>query len=269
MIDLPDTKSLAQIFRFHLGAKMLPGADLMPAALAATGRTGADVEAWVRRAKSRARREKRDLAMDDVLQEVREGRDGLPAALRRVCSLHEAGHLVVGVALDVFEPQALTILDDGGITRVELSRANYQTEQGIENLIAMLLSGRAAEEVVLGSSQRTVGAGVGEHSDFGRATQSAIDLELRYGFGGLGAAQFSDSAIEMLLHDGSIVGLVKKRLDKCSECARELIRLNRQAVEAVARHLEVTGYLDRAAIERLLKEYLVTATPAPAETREA
>jgi hypothetical protein len=115
-------------------------------------------------------------------------------ALRRSCSVHEAGHLVVGVALAVFEPQALTILDDGGTTRVELSRANTQTEGGIENFITALLSGRAAEEIILGSSQATAAAGIGEDSDFSRATTAAIELELCFGFGVIGLARFSDRA---------------------------------------------------------------------------
>jgi cell division protease FtsH len=163
-IGLPDAESRAAIFRFHLGGDVLPNVDLMPAALAAAGKTGADVEAWVRRAKSRARRARRDLLFDDLLHEIRSGRAGLPEDLRRSFSLHEAGHLVVGVALAVFEPEALTILDYGGVTRVELSRTNSQTEGGIENFITALLSGRAAEEIILGSSQATAGAGVGEQS---------------------------------------------------------------------------------------------------------
>ena len=259
-IELPDTEGLAAIFRFHLGAELLPRVDLMPVALAATGRTGADVEAWVRRAKSRARRDQRELTLDDILQEVRDGRGGLPEVLRRVISLHEAGHLVVGVALDVFAPQALTILDDGGITRVKLTRENHQTEEGLENFITMLLSGRAAEEVGLGSSQRTVGGGHGgAESDFARATEAATDLELRYGFGAVGVAQFSDRAIEMLLQDASVVASVKKRLDRCHAHARALVELNRNSVEAIASRLETTGYLDRAAIESILTEHPVSA----------
>lgn len=254
-IELPDAESLAHIFRFHLGAEVLPDADLMLPALAATGATGADVEAWVRRAKSRARREKRDLTMNDLLSEVREGREGLPDALRHVCALHEAGHLVVGVALDVFIPKTLSIFDEGGFTKAEFARANHQTETGVENLITTLLGGRAAEEVVLGPAQRTVGAGVGENSDFARATRSAIDLELRYGFGSVGAAQFSDRAIEMLLHDPSVVASVKKRLDGCSARAREIIASNRTSLDTIAARLEQSGYLDQAAIDRLLLEH--------------
>lgn len=266
-IALPDADDLAQILRYHLGPDVLADVDLLPAALAAVGRSGADVEAWVRRAKSTARRGKRTVTFDDVIREVRSGRSGLPDNLRRVCAIHEAGHLVVGVALAVFEPQALTILDHGGATLVELSQENGQSERGMENFIAALLGGRAAELVVLGPSNTTVGAGVGETSDFARATSAAVDLELRFGFGALGVAQFSDRATDMLLHDPSVVGLVKLRLDRCLERARALIELNRRTVEAVANRLAETGYLDRAGIETILIQYPISSdSGTPAET---
>ena len=254
-IELPDADTLAKIFRYHLG-KLLPDIDLMPAALAAAGRTGADVEAWVRRAKSHARRQRRELSLDDLLREIRSGREGLPANLRRVCAVHEAGHLVVGAALGVFKAKALTIMDDGGATRVEFTRAHSQTKGGIENQITALLGGRAAEEILLGEA--TVGAGVGEQSDFSRATNAAIDLELRFGFGSIGVAHFSERATELLLHDPSIVALIKKRLDRCHSVARNLIAKNRVTLEAVARRLEKTGYLDQAAIDELLKMHPVS-----------
>jgi cell division protease FtsH len=258
-IELPDANSLAAIFRFHLGADVLPDADLLPAALAAAGKTGADVESFVRRAKSRARRGQRDLVLADLLHEIRTGREGLPENLRKACSVHEAGHLIVGVALAVFEPQALSILDHGGATRFELTRANSQAERGIENFITALLAGRAAEEIVLGSSQATAGAGVGSQSDFARATDAAVDLELRFGFGAIGVARFSDPVTNVLLQDPSILGLVKERLDRCHARARDLVQQNLEAVEAVARRLEATGYLDRAAIDELLNGFPIKA----------
>lgn len=144
---------------------------------------------------------------------------------------------------------------------VELSRANSQTKAGIENFIAALLGGRAAEEVLLGQS--TAGAGVGENSDFSRATSAAIDLELRFGFGAIGVAHFSDRATDMLLHDPSIVGLIKQRLDRCHARARDIIAMNRVTVQAVAHRLEDTGYLDRAKIEEFLKKYPVSAHDRP------
>ena len=70
-------------------------------------------------------------------------------------------------------------------------------------------------------------------------------------------ARFSDRATEMLLHDASIVGLITKRIARCHTQARELIAANQQTVEAVTLRLEQTGYLDRAAIDELLKRYPV------------
>ncbi|UWU76594.1 AAA family ATPase [Bradyrhizobium huanghuaihaiense] len=254
-IELPDIETLALIFRFHLGPEALSDVDLMPAALVAAGKTGADVEAWVRRAKSRARRQRRDLIIDDLLTEIRSGRDVMPDVTRRACAVHEAGHLVVGHALDVFEAKTLAILDRGGATVLDISRANSQTESGIENYITALLGGRAAEEIILGRPGATAGSGIGEDCDFSRATQAAIDIELRFGFGAFGVVHFPKHATEFLPSDIAVTRLIRQRLDRCMERARRLITDNRDTVEAVAGRLEVTGYLGRAAIRELLTKH--------------
>src|SRR5262249_47484740 len=64
-IEKPSVEDLAAIIRFHLG-RDLAAAELMPAALVARGGTGADVEAWVRRARSAARRQRRPLELADL-----------------------------------------------------------------------------------------------------------------------------------------------------------------------------------------------------------
>jgi ATP-dependent Zn protease len=253
-IELPDAEALAKIFRFYLG-DLLPDADLMQAALAALGKTGADVEAWTRRAKARARRDRRDITFDDLMHEVRSGRASLPAFLRRACALHESGHLVVGLALQVFEAQHLAIMDDGGTTRVQLAWANAQTFEGMENFVVSLLGGRAAEEVFLGRSEITAGAGIGEDSDFARATQAAVDMEMRLGLGVMGVVHFSDRTTELLLQDRSVLARIRERLDLCLGRARDIITANRECVEAVSRRLASTGYLNRMEIEELLKRH--------------
>jgi cell division protease FtsH len=260
-IERPDVESLDRIFRFHIGENLLVDTDLMPAALAAVGGTGADVESWVRRAKNVARRARRELTLADLLAEVRAGRASLSGRLRRACAVHEAGHLALGVALHVFEPMALSITDEGGGTGIDLITNNAQTERGLENFIIALLAGRAAEELFLEPADVTVGGGVGENSDFARATRTAMDLELRLGFGSLGVVQFGDRATEMLLHDASVVALVKERIDRAMERARSLVEANRVTILAVAERLDQAGYLDRAAIARLLAEYPVRSVP--------
>ncbi|MCA1474150.1 AAA family ATPase [Bradyrhizobium sp. NBAIM08] len=259
-IELPDIETLAQIFRFHLGDETPTGVNLMPAALLAAGKAGADVEAWVRRAKSRARRAGRDLTLDDLMLEIRSGREVMPDTTRLVCAVHEAGHFVVGHALSVFEARMLAILDHGGATGIKLLRANALTEAGIENYITALLAGRAAEEIVLGPSAVTAGSGIGEDCDFARATQAAIDLELRFGFGTLGVMHFPKSVTEILPHDIAMTGLIRPRLDRCMARARDLITENRDTVQAVADRLRTTGYVDRAAIDELLAAHPIRTT---------
>ena len=255
VIEKPALADLREIFRFHLGQE-LADTDLTPVALAAAGGTGADVEAWTRRAKSRARRARRQINIADLLQEIRAGRESLPASLRRSVSVHEAGHLVAGLALRVIDVEALSLHDDGGHTRMMIQRENTQTLVGMEKMITVLLSGRAAEEVLLSPSMATAGAGGSEDSDFARATKAAIDIELRCGFGIFGAMQLPEKVTDLLLHDASVLAAIKRRLDMCLERARKLMTRNRTAVNAVAVQLEQVGYLDRSAIVDL-----ITANP--------
>jgi len=252
-IDLPGAEDLEKIFRYYLGPRNLCDADLMPAALAAVGRTGADVEAWTRRAKARARRARREVTFDDLLHEVRSGRPSMPDSLRRVCAFHESGHLVAGVVLGVFEPQSLVITEDGGSTNVQLSQAELQTADGIENYVVSLLAGRAAEEIFLGVSQITAGAGVGENSDLARATRAAIDLEMRLGLGTMGLLHFSDRVTDALIQYPSVQSQIRQRLERCMARARQIVADNKDSVKAMASRLEERGYLNKAEILKLLK----------------
>jgi hypothetical protein len=265
-IEKPSVEDLSAIFRFHLKSDALPGADLLPAALAARGGTGADVEAWVRRAKGTARRQRRDLALDDLLDVIRGGRESIPATLRRSGAIHESGHVVVGVVLGCFDLRAVSLHDAGGTTAVTLKVANSQTRYGLECLIAMLLGGRAAEELVLGADQISAGAGGGEDSDLARATRIALDIETKLGMGRFGAVRFPEGAIDLMLSDSRMIGVVKERLDRCFDLARRILAGNKTALLAVADELEARGYLDKNDIDRVFERHPPQApSDAPAQ----
>jgi cell division protease FtsH len=251
-IEKPSLEDLRAILRFHL-KDVLKGTDLTAVAVAAVGGTGADIESWTRRARSRARRERREILIDDLLEEIRSGRSVLAPTLRRAVAIHEAGHLIVGIALKVFEPHSLSIADDGGRTRAELVIENSQTLRGIENIIVMLLSGRAAEEEFMSLDGATAGAGAGgDGSDLAKATRAAADIELRFGLGALGTIHFNDHVAEMMMHDSTVLGAIRTRLADCHARALKLVASNRETVEVIARHLSETGYLSRAEIESLV-----------------
>jgi cell division protease FtsH len=253
-IEKPGIEDLVSIFRFHL-KEALAEADLMPAALAARGGTGADIEAWVRRAKSTARRAHRDLAIDDLLAEIRGKQAPMPEAQRQASADHEAGHIVVGAALGICDIKAASIHDAGAVTSVSFDLAKSQSLGGLEAIITMLLGGRAAELEMLPEGEAGAGAGGGEQSDFGRATQIALDIEARFGFGAFGVVHLPEKVTDLLLHDATIIGLIKHRLDRCLARAREIIAANRALVVAIAEALASQGYLDRRDIEALLAKH--------------
>lgn len=261
-IEKPGFEDLVAIFAFHLKGA-LANANLTPVALAARGGTGADVEAWTRRAKSKARRARRELTLQDLLDEVRGSRDPMSAALRRGSAIHEAGHVVAGVALGCFELKAVSIFDARGQTTIKLKLESGQTRRGLESFIMMLLAGRAAEELVFGADEVSPGAGGSENSDLARATRLAIDMEIRLGLGDLGIVYVPEHASELILHDAEVFAIVKRRLDRCLDEARRILAENKEALLTVADELDARGYLDRAEIDAVLAHHPLCARISP------
>ncbi|MDX8481860.1 AAA family ATPase [Mesorhizobium sp. VK24D] len=247
-IEKPDAKTLAKIFRHHLGLQ-LPDADLMPAALAARGATGADVEAYVRRARGAARRCRRPLRLDDILAEVRSKREPPSREVRRLLAVHEAGHAVVATVLGCMEVVGVSIGDRSGLTEIAQVSGNTSL-QHCHNILIMLLAGRAAEELVFGSP--SAGAGGMPGSDLERATELAKNIELRFGLGELGPVFLPDGLHDPLTVVPGLLASVRKRLDGALSDARGLLEENRTALDAVAEALERSGYLSAAEISELV-----------------
>lgn len=247
-IQKPDAKTLAKIFRHHLGTQ-LPDTDLMPAALAAGGATGADVEAFVRRARGAARRGRRALRLDDLLAEVRSKREPPSQEIRRLLAVHEAGHAVVATVLGCMEVVGVSIGDRSGLTEIARIDGNASLKR-CSDIIVMLMAGRAAEEILLGNP--SAGAGVLPGSDLARATELAKDIELRFGLGELGPVFLSDGLHDPLTAVPGLLASVRKRLDSALSDARGLLEQNREALDAMAETLNRSGYLSADEIAELL-----------------
>lgn len=217
----------------------------------AVGGTGADVESWTRRAFATARRANRDLLLQDLFDEIGGGRRPLPRELRRAVALHESGHLIVGLALRLFDPHSLRLASDGGRATADAKIENMQTTADIENFITMLMAGRAAEEEFLTEAGATVGAGGDEESDLAKATRAACAIELKLGLGSFGPVYFEDRAAESMMRDKTFMDAIRSRLERCRARARRLVALNRDIVEIVAGSLDEIGHLDRRELLRL------------------
>jgi cell division protease FtsH len=177
----PDRAALARIFREHLGND-LKDVDLSGAAMAAAGSTGADCEKFVRGARRRARVEQRDLVLDDLMTEI----SGLPMDPAELWSsaVHEAGH---AVAMYTFHPgalQSVVLRGAGNSTGFTVGRFSAPLDGSFadgDRYLTVLLSGRAAEEEILGSPSGCAGGNL--QSDLALATEFAVRSYSAHGLG--------------------------------------------------------------------------------------
>ncbi|MEH6719993.1 MAG: AAA family ATPase [Aurantimonas endophytica] len=241
-IDLPSPQDLVGILRTYLGP-LLPDADLLPAALAGHGGSGADAAAWVRRARGAARRAGRDMTTSDLLESVRGGRAGLPADIRHRVAMHEAGHACATIALGLGEVHALMVHDVGGAALIS-SPPSVTTRDRALRQIVHLLAGRAAE--ILATGIPSAGAGGSSDSDLALATSIAVAIEGSWGIGESGPLWVGDPAngLGTVLAVHSLAPAVRRILHHCEVEAERLVRENFQAVRRCADILVDAGYLE-------------------------
>ncbi|MFC3326130.1 AAA family ATPase [Mesorhizobium cantuariense] len=249
-IARPDVKALAGIFRHHLG-NQLPEANMMPIALAARGATGADVEAYVRRARGAARRGRRPLQLKDLLAEVRSNREPPSLEERRRLAVHEAGHAVAATLLGCMEVIGVSIGDRDGLTQI-VKVDGSTSPKHCEDIMVMLMAGRASEELVLGSP--SAGAGGAPGSDLSHATELAKKIELSFGFGEYGPVFLPDGAHDPLTTVPGLFIAVKTRLERAMADAVELLTKHRTALDAVTDALDRSGYLSADEVSQLVSK---------------
>lgn len=247
-INLPEPNDLAQIFRHYLGED-LDGADLAPLGEACRGRTGADVEAIVRRARGAARRRRRPLELADITSEIAPPsfRAGEPA--RRSAAFHEAGHAIVAMMLNTFEVVSANISGMDGVTRTKVDEEI--ADQGwLDDVLAVCMAGRAAERIALG--RVTAGAGGRAGSDLDHATRIAIEMEIRFGFGENGPLYLDCSDRRQALSLPGIMAAVRARLAKAEVRAAEIIKKEQPALKRIADALLADNEVDGPELRRLL-----------------
>ena len=177
-IALPDAAALAQIFAHH--APDLDAGTISPVATALAGMaSGADVARYAREARRRARRDDRVLAGEDLLAVALPPETRSPAIVWRT-AVHEAGHAMAYLAARKI-PRALSTIAANGAGGFVAMPAFVEDEQRLTDIEAMVLpflTGRAAEEVLLGD------ASAGASSDLEQATSILAGVEGRFGLGG-------------------------------------------------------------------------------------
>ena len=273
-VELPDLKGREEILKVHARKiKTAPDVDFHTIARMAAGTSGAELANIINEGALRAVRAGRTTVTEADLEEsievVLAGYQKKNAILsdqeKKVVAYHEIGHaLVAALQTDSAPVQKITIIPRtsgalGYTMQVDTADKNLLTREELENKIATLTGGRAAEEVAFG--QITTGAS----NDIEQATKLARAMITRYGMSDEfdmvametvnnqylgGDTSLACSAETQQLIDRKVVALVKAQHQK----ARSLLEANRPALDKLASYLYEKETITGEEFMQLLRE---------------
>lgn len=233
-------------------------------ALKARGMSGADIERLVREARQKARRARRQLAFSDIFDLLAAARPERSQALRWRMAVHEAGHAVARLVLDLGRITSVSIDGPvGGYTEGRTPTTGAETEDVFDGLLAVSLAGRAAEQEFLGFV--SAGAGGAPESDLGKATTLALAMETELGFGETWPLLYrhDDNRSALLAYNPLLAEQVNARLEAAYGRARTLIRRNKDAVRFLAGALMQHDTLEGKHLQAVLREVKSRMVPEP------
>jgi cell division protease FtsH len=190
VVDKPDVRGREAILQVHARNVILaPGVDLHVLAARTPGMAGADLANIINEAALLAARKGKDAVdmadLDEAIDRVIGGLERKSRVLsekeRDIVAHHEIGHALVASSLPGTDPvHKVTIIPRGvgalGATyQLPLEDRYLLTRSELEDRIAVLLGGRAAEEVVYGEIS------TGAHNDLERSTEMARLMVMQYG----------------------------------------------------------------------------------------
>ena len=257
-VELPDLKGREEILKVHARKiKVADNVDFNKIARMASGASGAELANIVNESALRAVRDGRKFAtqadLEESIEVVIAGYQKKNAILtdkeKRIVAYHEIGHALVAAKQTNSAPvQKITIVPRtsgalGYTMQVEEEGNHYlMTKEEMENKIATLTGGRAAEEIAFGSV--TTGAS----NDIEQATKLARGMITRYGM----SKDFDMVAMETVTNqylggdssltcsmetqtaiDREVVELVKKQHEKAGQILLE----NRAKLDELSQYL--------------------------------
>ena len=256
-VELPDLKGREAILKVHAKkVKIADNVDFTQIARMAAGASGAELANIVNEAALRAVRDGRPCVTQSDLEESIEvviaGYQKKNAILtdheKRVVSYHEIGHALVAAKQTNSAPvQKITIVPRtsgalGYTMQVDEGNHYLMTREEMENKIATLTGGRAAEEVVFQSVTTGASNDIQQATKLARAMITQYGMSEEFGMVALetvnnqylgGDASLACSAEMQAKIDDRVISLVKQQHAK----ARQLLEENRQKLDQLAQYL--------------------------------
>lgn len=283
----PNLKEREAILKVHAkGKKLSPNVTLSQIAQRTIGFSGADLANLLNEAAIlAARRKKRKIGMNEVNTSIDrlviglEGKPMLRVKSRQLTAFHEMGHAFIASLVNENQGiEKLTLIPRGntqGTTWTTPSSSQYTSRQLFLNQIFIALAGRAAEELIYGFSECTVGA----QQDFAQMTRIVRTMILRYAMARLQELKqqaqqrnlyFLGSDVKQELNN-IIDDFTTNFLDITYNEVLSFLEIIRPAGERLVDQLLISEELSGAELRTLASEYIgdVTSTELLYKTREA
>ncbi|MCC6231916.1 MAG: ATP-dependent zinc metalloprotease FtsH [Verrucomicrobiales bacterium] len=273
-VNLPDVKGREAILKVHArNVKLDPAVDLAVTARGTPGFSGAELANLLNEAALLAARTGRKAVgmreLEEARDKVRWGRERRSLAMtdeeKRFTAWHEAGHALVNVMLNHTHPlHKVTIIPRGQ----SLGSTMYLPEKDVINqarkqmldLIAVIMAGRIAEELVSGDIS------TGASSDIKQATNLARSMVCQWGMSEkLGMVQYGSDDEYFLGRDmmrrkdyseataREIDEEVRRIIEERFAVAKDLIDTHRDKLEAIANALLEHETLEGWQVEEIIK----------------
>jgi cell division protease FtsH len=285
LVDRPDKVGRVQILKVHVRkVKLAPDVDLEQVAALTPGFSGADLANLVNEAALVATRRGADAvapqdftaAIERLVAGLEKRNRLLNPKEREVVAYHEMGHALVAMSLPGTDPvHKVSIIPRGiGALGYTIQRPTedrfLMTREELENKMAVLLGGRAAETVVFGHLSTGAADDLAKVTDIARSMvtrygmveklgQVSYDLEQKSFIGGgalpphMGQRQYSEDTAREI--DMAVRDIVNAAFDKATGILRE----RREVLERSARELLEKETLTEADLRRLVGEPARTA----------
>ena len=227
---------------------------LRPLARKAGRMTGADIREVVQNARRKARREKRAVTYGDIESLLTGTKQPRSMPLLNRMAVHEAGHAIARLYFQLGPIIEITIdARDGGYVLGAFSQ-DEQTEELLTVFLIAHLTGRAAEEEILGSA--TSNSGGSEQSDLALATGLALDMETVLGFSRKWPLLYrkSTSGSAILGTDLELAQRVHARLASAHKAARDILAKQKTALQFLANTLLAEETLEGPELEAVLDQ---------------
>jgi cell division protease FtsH len=279
VVPIPDVKGREEILKVH--SKRTPLSDDVNLGVLARGTpgfTGADLENLVNEAAllaARLEKEKVEMsdleqAKDKVLMGVERKSMIIPLEERKITAYHEAGHTLVAKMIPGTDPiHKVTIIPRGralGLTQqLPIDEKHTYPKDYLMNNIAVMMGGRAAEELIL--NHQTTGAG----NDIERSTEIARKMVCEWGMSEkLGPLSFGQKEEQIFLGrefaqhrdysedtarliDDEIRSIVTQSYEK----AKDIIQKNTAIIHRLANSLLEKEALDGNQIDQIIRGEMV------------